>query len=57
MKVTLQNVLVFLTGADQEPPLGFPREPELMFLNSGDVLVTASTGATEAQLHWSGGGM
>ena len=41
--VTLQHVLVFFTGADREPPLGFPTKASLEFLKEGDVLATAST--------------
>ena len=39
--VTLQHVLIFCTGADREPPLGFPKQALLEFNN--DVLATAST--------------
>ena len=42
-QVTLQHVLVFFTGADREPPLGFPTKASLEFLKAGDVLATAST--------------
>ena len=42
-QATLQHVLVFFTGADREPPLGFPTKASLEFLKAGDVLATAST--------------
>ena len=41
-KVTLEQILIFFTGTDREPPLGFPKQPELHFLRHG-VLATAST--------------
>lgn len=41
-KVTVEQMLIFFTGTDQEPPLGFPKQPELHFLPHG-VLATAST--------------
>ena len=41
--VTLQHVHVFFTGADREPPLGFPMKASLEFLKEGNVLATAST--------------
>ena len=41
-RVTPEHMLIFFTGADREPPLGFPKPPELHFLHSG-VLATAST--------------
>ena len=40
--VTPQHILVFFTGTEREPPLGFPKQPELHFLHHG-VLATAST--------------
>ena len=42
-KVTLSLFLAFFTGADREPPLGFPKVPELHFLHRDAILVTAST--------------
>ena len=43
MQVTLKHVLMFFTGADREPPLGFPKKATLEFLNTSAVLATAST--------------
>ena len=40
--VTLQDVMVFATGCDGVPILGFDRQPALKF-SSDDVLPTAST--------------
>ena len=40
--MTPEDILIFFTGADREPPLGFPKLPELHFLHSG-MLATAST--------------
>lgn len=31
--VTLEDILVFATGADKIPPLGFPSKPKLCFLH------------------------
>lgn len=41
-KVNPEHMLIFFTGADKEPPLGFPKPPDLHFLHHG-VLATAST--------------
>ena len=40
-KVTLGDLLVFFTGAEREPPLGFSPKPHLLF--SDDLLASAST--------------
>ena len=46
--VTPEDILVFFTGADCEPPLGFSRSPRLTF---GDgKLITASTCALRLTL-------
>lgn len=42
MPVTQQQVLIFFTGSDREPPLGFPKQPELHFLHKG-IFATSST--------------
>jgi hypothetical protein len=39
--VTPEDCLIFFTGADREPPLGFPRKAKLQFISG--VLATAST--------------
>ena len=39
---TVENVLVFFSGANCVPPLGFPRQPKVVFLD-GAVLCTSST--------------
>ena len=36
------DVLIFFTGADREPPLGFIVTPELKFLHDDSKLATAS---------------
>ena len=41
--MTLQHMLAFFTGADREPPLGFPKKATPEFLNTKAVLATAST--------------
>lgn len=47
----MKDILVFFTGADQEPPLGFPNKPVLTFLHKEqDVLPTASTCALELRI-------
>lgn len=43
LPVSLEEVLSFFTGADREPPLGFPVIPKLEFLHSDGILATAST--------------
>ena len=50
--VTLADVLVFFTGADREPPLGFSPQPTLTFLddNNHDILPTSSTCSLELRL-------
>ena len=40
-KVTLGDLLVFFSGAEREPPLGFSPKPHLLF--SDDLLASAST--------------
>lgn len=37
-----EHMLIFFTGTDREPPLGFPKHPQLIFLHTG-ILATAST--------------
>ena len=39
--VTTTDLLVFFTGADGDPPLGFPQQPHLTFTDSG--LATANS--------------
>ena len=48
--VTLKDVLVFFSGADAIPPLGFPREPSLVFIHNSLPLPTASTCALELRI-------
>ena len=33
MQVTLQHMLIFFTGADREPPLGFPKPRHLSYIS------------------------
>ena len=40
---TLQDVLVFFSGANRVPPLGFDKRPSLTFLHNNAKLPTAST--------------
>lgn len=40
-QVTLCDLLIFFTGAEREPPLGFSPKPELLF--SDEMLASAST--------------
>lgn len=40
---SVEDVLVFFSGADCLPPLGFHRSPELHFLEPADLFPTAST--------------
>ena len=47
-QVTLEDLLVFCTGAKSEPPLGFPDQPKLTFVEGK--LVTASTCALVTRL-------
>lgn len=42
LKVSQEHMLIFFTGTDREPPLGFPKHPQLIFLHTG-ILATAST--------------
>ena len=42
-RVTLNQLLMFVTGADRVPPLGFPGEPTLNFLHTGTVFPEANT--------------
>ena len=39
----LEDVVIFFSGADRPPPLGFPTQPDLEFLDLGAILPTAST--------------
>lgn len=34
--MTLQEILVFTSGADRIPPLGFPQKPTIQFLHPED---------------------
>ena len=44
LDVTLEDVLIFFTGCDRKPPLGFSRIPELYFLHDkNSTMATAST--------------
>lgn len=42
-EVKLSDILIFFTGADREPPLGFSLTPTLKFLPNDLKLATAST--------------
>ncbi|CAB1426637.1 unnamed protein product [Pleuronectes platessa] len=42
-RVTLNQLLMFLTGADRVPPLGFPGEPTINFLHTVTVFPEANT--------------
>ena len=42
MECTLEDVLIFVSGADKVPPLGFPNDPCLEFLEREYVLPTVS---------------
>ncbi|XP_019857667.1 PREDICTED: G2/M phase-specific E3 ubiquitin-protein ligase-like [Amphimedon queenslandica] len=49
--VTLDDVLIFLTGSDREPPLGFSRTPEVTFLHDASrTMALASTCTLELKL-------
>lgn len=49
--MTLQDLLVFFTGAENEPPLGFTPKPSLTFLHHlSDILPTASTCSLQLRL-------
>ena len=39
--VSLEHIMIFITGADREPPLGFSEKPKLEFVEGE--LATAST--------------
>ena len=42
--VSFEDLLIFFTGAEREPPLGFPKEGKLLFLHQrNEQLATAST--------------
>ena len=40
---TIGDVLVFFTGANRVPPLGFDKTPTVMFLDQNAMFATAST--------------
>ena len=42
-RVTLNQLLMFVTGADRVPPLGFPGEPTLNFLHTGTLKLPLHT--------------
>lgn len=46
---TVADVLVFLSGADRVPPLGFEKQPTVTFLRDGK-FATASTCSLELRL-------
>ena len=39
----LEDLVIFFSGADRPPPLGFPTQPDLEFLDQNAILPTAST--------------
>ena len=41
--ISLKDVLIFFTGTDREPPLGFDCQPKLTFADSTQLFATAST--------------
>ena len=47
---SLEDVLVFFSGSDRVPPLGFTSCPCLVFLHNDEILPTASTCALELRL-------
>jgi len=50
--VTLEKVLIFTTGVDEEPVLGFELHPSLVFVDEGDnrFLPTSSTCINQLKL-------
>ena len=40
--MSLKEVLMFATGADHEPPLGFPTEPIIKFLHADNTTQTST---------------
>ena len=49
--VELKDILIFFTGAERVPPMGFESQPSLTFLhNPEDILPTASTCSLELRL-------
>lgn len=47
---TLKDLLIFATGVDSIPPLGFPTKPVLTFLHSEDKYPLANTCALQLKL-------
>ena len=47
--IALDDVMIFFSGSDKLPPLGFPKKPSLHF-NSTNIYPTASTCALELTL-------
>lgn len=41
--ITLEDILVFTTGADKIPPLGFDVQPKISFLHNDSLYPTANT--------------
>lgn len=39
-EVTLERILIFITGADRIPPGGFPQQPTIQFVHEADTKVT-----------------
>ena len=51
ISIGLKDVLIFFTGADRVPPLGFISQPTLTFLHDPkDIFPTASTCSLELRL-------
>ena len=50
VQVSLKDVLIFFSGANAVPPLGFPRPPSLHFIHGPSPLPTASTCSLELHL-------
>lgn len=47
----MSDILVFATGADSEPPLGFPVKPKILFLHDNkSKFPTANTCALQLKL-------
>ena len=45
-RVSLQQLLLFFTGGDTIPPLGYQQQPELHFAEAGSLATTATCGPT-----------
>ena len=49
-EVQIEDIVIFFSGAERVPPLGFPNKPSLTFLHDNSIFPTSSTCLLELRL-------